>query len=114
MLVSKPNYHATKWFPKKTSLIEIRKTEIVKNKLLHLGSSIMMYGFCNKWKNNDDSKGFVAYTKIVIKDIKDDIRKWFLTYKHEVERPKLKVLQHVNIKIVLGMMKDKLGGVSIE
>ena len=48
LLVSKPNYHATKWFPKKTSLIEIRKTEIVKNKLLHLGSSIMMYGFCNK------------------------------------------------------------------
>ena len=51
-LVSEPNYHTTKFFTKSLSAIEMRKTQILMNKPVYLGLSILdlsktvMYRFC--------------------------------------------------------------------
>ena len=50
-LVSEPNYHTTKFFTEKVLAIEMKKTEIVMNKHVRLGlsilelSKILMYDF---------------------------------------------------------------------
>ena len=44
-LVSKPNYHTTKFFTENLSTIKMKKTEILMNKSVHLGLSIK-YEFC--------------------------------------------------------------------
>ena len=50
-LVSEPNYHTTKFFTEHLSAIEMQKTEILMNKPVHLGfsilelSKILMYEF---------------------------------------------------------------------
>ena len=40
-LVSKPNYHTTKFFTENLFAIEMRKTQIPMNKLVYLGLSIL-------------------------------------------------------------------------
>ena len=51
-LVSEPNYHATKFFTENLLAIEMKKTEILMNKPVHLGlliielSKILRYEFC--------------------------------------------------------------------
>ena len=51
-LVSEPNYHTTKFFSEKLLAIEIQKTQILINKPVYLGLSILelsqtvMYEFC--------------------------------------------------------------------
>ena len=40
-LVSEPNYHTTKFFPQNLLAIEIRKTQILMNKSVYIGSSIL-------------------------------------------------------------------------
>ena len=40
-LVSEPNYHATKFFTEYLSLIETQKTQILMNKPVYLGLSIL-------------------------------------------------------------------------
>ena len=40
-LVSEPNYHTTKFLTKKLLAIEMKKTEILVNKPVHLGLSIL-------------------------------------------------------------------------
>ena len=40
-LVSEPSYHTTKFFTENLLAIEIRKTQIVMNKLVYLGLSIL-------------------------------------------------------------------------
>ena len=40
-LVSEPNYHTTKFFTKNLSAMEMKKTEILMNKLFYLGLSIL-------------------------------------------------------------------------
>ena len=40
-LVSEPNYHTTKFFTKTLLTIEMRKTQILMNKLLYLSLSIL-------------------------------------------------------------------------
>ena len=53
-LVSEPNYHTTKFFTESFSAIEMKKTEILTNKSVYLGlsmlevSKILMYEF---WYN---------------------------------------------------------------
>ena len=53
-LVSQPNYHTTKFFTENLLAIEMKKTEILMNKPVHLGlsilelSKILMYEF---WYN---------------------------------------------------------------
>ena len=50
-LVSKPNYHTTKWFPENVLAIEMKKTKVTMNKPIYLGlsileiSKILMYEF---------------------------------------------------------------------
>ena len=43
-LVSKPNYHATKFFTENLLAIEMRKTQILMNKPVYLGLSILDLG----------------------------------------------------------------------
>ena len=51
-LVSEPNYHTTKFFTENLLAIEMRKTQILMNKPVYLGLSILdlsktvMYEFC--------------------------------------------------------------------
>ena len=51
-LVSKPNYHTTKFFKENLLAIEMEKTKILMNKPVYLGLSILelskmlMYKFC--------------------------------------------------------------------
>ena len=40
-LVSEPNYHSTKFFTENVLAIEMKKTQILMNKLVHLGTSIL-------------------------------------------------------------------------
>ena len=40
-LVSEPNYHSTKIFTEKLLAIEMRKTQIIMNKFVYLGLSIL-------------------------------------------------------------------------
>ena len=40
-LVSKPNYHTTKWFPENLLAIEMKKTKVKLNKPVYLGLSIL-------------------------------------------------------------------------
>ena len=40
-LVSEPNYHTTKFFTENLLAIEMKKTEILMNKPVHLGPSIL-------------------------------------------------------------------------
>ena len=40
-LVSEPNYHATKFFTENVSAIEMRKTQILMNKPVYLGLSVL-------------------------------------------------------------------------
>ena len=40
-LVSEPNYHTTKFFTENVLAIEMKKTQILMNKLVHLGTSIL-------------------------------------------------------------------------
>ena len=40
-LVSEPNYHATKFFTENVSAIEMRKTQILINKPVYLGLSVL-------------------------------------------------------------------------
>ena len=54
-LVSEPNYHSTKFFTENVLAIEMKKTQILMNKLVHLGTSILqlskyvMYEFYNDY-----------------------------------------------------------------
>ena len=40
-LVSKPNYHITKWFSERFLATEMRKTKVKMNKTIYLGFSIL-------------------------------------------------------------------------
>ena len=62
-LVSEPNYHTTKFFTENLLAIEMKKTEILMNKPVHLGLSIpelsktLTYEFwCNYVKPKYDDK----------------------------------------------------------
>ena len=130
-LVSEPNYHTTKFFTKLLLTIEMKKAEILMNKPVYLGlsilelSKILMYEFWYDYvKSKYDKKGklvlyritlyrFIVYIKI------DDIYKGIAQYGetrfdtsnyelvcNSVEKP----LPKGKNKKLIGLMKDELGG----
>ena len=67
-LVSEPNYHTTKFFTENLLAIEMKKTEILMNKPVHLGlsklelSKISMYKFwCDNTKPKYNEKAKLRY-----------------------------------------------------
>ena len=84
-LVSEPNYHTTKFFTKNVLAIEMRKTQIVMNKPVYLGLSILdqnktvMYKFWRDYvkpKYGENAKHYYIDTDSFIVHVKtDDIYK---------------------------------------
>ena len=107
-LVSEPNYHTTKFFTEHLLAIEMKKTEILMNKPVCLGlsilelSEILIYEFWYDYVKPKYGKkpnyviwiqpGFIVYIKTddVYKDIKEDNETRFDTSNYELDRPLLK------------------------
>ena len=122
LLVSEPNYHATKWFSENLLAIEMRKTEVKMNKPVYLSlsildiSKIVMYEFWYdyikpKYGDNmklcyTDTDSFNIKTEDFYEDIADDVKKRFDTSNYEIDRP----LPTGKNEKVIGLMKDELGG----
>ena len=123
-LVSEPNYHTTKFFTENLLAIEMKKTEILMNKPVYLGlsilelSKILMYEFWYDYVKPKygekvklcymDTDSFIVYIKTddTYKDIAEDIETRFDTSNYELNRP----LPKVKIKNAIELMKDELGG----
>ena len=123
-LVSEPNYHTMNYISEDLSIIEMKRTKLKMNKLIYLGlsildiSKILMYEFWYDYikpNYNDnvklcymDTDSFVMNinTEDFYKDIANDVEKKFDTSNYEVNRR----LPTGKNKIVVGLMKDELGG----
>ena len=123
-LVSEPNCHNTKLFTEHLLAIEMKKTEILINKAVYLGlsilklSKILMYEFWYdyvKQKHGEKAKmcyididSFIVYIKRYwyCKDIAKDVENRFDTSNYEWGR----LLPKGKNKKVIRSMKDKLGG----
>ena len=123
-LVSEPNYHTTKFFTENLLAIEMRKTQILMNKPVYLGLSILdlsktvMYKFWYdyvkpKYGENAnfcfmDTDSFIVHVKTddIYKDIAEDVKKKFDASNFEIGRP----LPKGKNKKVIGLMKDELDG----
>ena len=119
-LVSEPNYHTINLISEDLSITEMKKTKVKMNKPVYLGlsileiSKILMYEFWYDYmkpKYNDnvrlcymDTDSFIMNIKTndFYKDIANDID----TSNYEVNRP----LPTGKNKIIIGLMKDELGG----
>ena len=93
-LVSKSNYHTTKWFSENLLAIEIKKTKLKMNKPVYPGFSIL------------EISKTLMYEDIANEDIANDAEKRFDTSNYECDRP----LPEGKNKKVIGLMKDELGG----
>ena len=95
-LVTKPNYHTTKYFSENLLAIEIKKTKVKMNKPLGMSildiSKTLVYGFWYDYikpKYGDRAKlcymntdSFIIH--IITKDFyKDDVEKWFDTSNYD-------------------------------
>ena len=127
-LVSEPNYHTTKFFKENLLAIEMRKTQILMNKPVYFGLSILdlsktvMFEFWYDYvkpkygKNAKlcymDTDSFIVHVKTddIYKNIAEDVETRFVTSNFEIDRslPKGK-----NEK-VFGLMKDELGRQSMK
>ena len=124
--MSGPNYHTTTQFSENSMAIDMKKTEIVMNKPIYLGQTILdisktpMYEFCYdhiKPKYRDKAKlcymdtgSFFVHikTKDFYKDIANDVDKWFdISACNENDKRPLPI--GINKK-VLEMFKDELNG----
>ena len=123
-LVSEPNYHTTKLFTEHLLAIEMKKVEILMNKPVYLGlsilelSKILMYEFWYDYVKPKygekvklcymDTDSFIVYIKTddIYKDIAEDVETRFDTSNYELDRP----LPKGKNKKVIGLMKDELGG----
>ena len=103
-LVSEPNYHTTKFFTENLLAIEMRKTQILMNKPVYLGLSILdlsktvMYEFWYdyvkpKYGENakpcymdTDSLIVPVKTDDIYEDIAEDVETRFNTSNFEIER----------------------------
>ena len=123
---SEPNYYSRKCISKDLIIMEIKKVEVMMNKLIYLGQAILdisktlMYEFWYdylkpKCKNKVkfcymDTNSFVIYieTGDFYKDIDNDVEKRFdiSNYDEKDER----TLPIGKNKKVLGLFKDELGG----
>ena len=104
-LLSEPNYHITNFFIKNLSAMEMKKTEILMNRPVCLGlsilelSKILMYELWYDYikpKYGDNAKlcymdtdSFIAYIKTddIYKDIAADVETRFDTPNYELHRP---------------------------
>ena len=123
-LVSEPNYHTTKFFTENLLAIEMRKTQILMNKPVYLGLSILdlsktvMYEFWYDYVKPKcgenaklcymDTNSFIVHIKTedIYKDIAEDVETRFDTLNFQLDRP----LPTGKNKKVIGLMKDELGG----
>ena len=122
-LVSEPNYHTTNFFTEHLLAIEMKKTEILMNKPVYLGlsllelSKILMYEFWYDYLKPKygkkaklccmDTDSFIGYIKTddIYKDIAEDVETRFDTSNYELER----LLPKGKNKKVIALMKDELG-----
>ena len=122
-LASEPNYHTTKLFTEHLLAKEMKKIEILMNKLVYLGllilelSKILMYELWYDFLKPKygkkaklcymDRDGFIVYIKRddIYKDIAEDVEARFDTSNYQLERP----LPNGENKKVIGLMKDELG-----
>ena len=123
-LVSEPNYHTMKLIEENLSIIEMKKVKVKMNKPIYLGlrileiSKIIMYEFWYDYvKNKYGNKARLCYTdtdSFIIniktndfyKDIIQDVNERFDTSNYTFNRP----LPKGKNKMVIGLMKDELGG----
>ena len=123
-LVAEPNYQTTKFFTENLLAIQMRKTQILINKPVYSGlsildlSKIVMYEFWYdyvkpKYGENVqvcyiDTNSFIVHVKIddIYKDTAEDVETRFDTSNFEIDRP----LPKGKNKKVIGLMKDELGG----
>ena len=121
---SEPNCHTTKLFTENVLAIEMRKTQILMNKPVYLGLSILdlsktvMYEFWYdyvkpKYGENAklcymDTDSFIVHVKTddIYKDIAEDVETRFDTSNFEIDRP----LPKGKNKKVIGLIKDESGG----
>ena len=122
-LVSEPHYHTTKFFTEHLLAIKMKKTEILMNKPVYLGLSILELSkivMCEFWydyvkpKYDEkaklcfmDTDSFIAYIKTddIYKDVAEDAETRFDTSTNELDRP----LPKGKNRNVVGLMKDELG-----
>ena len=125
-LVSEPNYHTTKFFTENLLAIEMRKTQILMNKPVYLGLSILdlsktvMYEFWYDYVKpkygetvklfymDTDSFDSIIYVKAddIFKDIAEDFETRFDTLNFELGRQ----LPKEKNKKVIGLIEAELGG----
>ena len=122
-LVSEPNYITTKFSTENLLAISIKKTQILMNKPVYLGLSILDISktIMNEfWYDHItpkrglkaklcymDTESFIVYVKTedIYKDITEDVEKIFDTSDFEIDRP----LHKGENKKVIRLMKDELG-----
>ena len=122
-LVLEPSYHTTTFFTENILAIEMRKTQMLMNKPVYLGLSILnlsktiKYKFCYyylkpKYGGNSklfymDTESFIVHvkTKDIYKGLAADVETRFDTSHFEIDRPFPKGKN----KKVIGLMKDELG-----
>ena len=118
------NFYTTKFFTEHVLAIEMKKTEILMNKPVCLGlsilefSEILMYDFWYDYVKRKygekakscymDRNSFIVYIKTddFYKDIAEDVETRFDTSNYELDR----LLPKGKNKKVIGLMKDELGG----
>ena len=122
-LVSLANYHTTKFFTEMSLAMEMKKIEILMNKSVHLGlsilelSKILMYELWYDYvkpKYGEKAKfcymnaeNFIVYIKTdyIYKDIAKGVETGFDIPNYELDRP----LPKAKYENVIGLMKDELG-----
>ena len=113
ILVSEPNYHTTKTLPENLLATEMKKPEILLNKPVYLGlsilelSKILMYEFWYDYakpKLLKKQNCFIVYIKTndIYKDIAEDVEIRFDVSNYELE----KLLPKGKSKKVIGLIKD--------
>ena len=122
-LVSQRNYHTTKLFTENVLAIEMKKTEIIMNKPVYLGlsilglSKILMYCIefwhnyvkpkhCKKAKlcyMDTDSSIVYIKTDDIYKDIAEDVQTRFGASNYELECNSIE-------RPLIGLMRNELGG----
>ena len=103
--MSEPNYHMTKFFTKHLLAIEMKKTQILMNKPIYLGLSILDISktkMCDFWYNYVkpkysekvklcymDTDSFIVHVRmdIIYKDIVENVEKRFDTSNYDGDRP---------------------------
>ena len=121
-LLSEPKYHSTKFFIKNLLAVEMRKTQILMNKLVYLVLSILdlsktvtnefWYDYVNSKYGEKarlsymDTDSFIVYIKTgdICKDVAEDNETRFDASNYELDGP----LPKEKNKKVIGTMKDEL------